>query len=239
VRRAIQLALQGQVDAVVTAPIHKVSWDLAGIGYPGHTELLAEVCRVEEYMMAFFIPRCWIGLVTTHLPLSKVPRAIRARAILSKLRLLDRWLRDLGHRGSSIGACALNPHSGESGLLGREDKEEILPAVRQAQKEGISVEGPFPADALFSRPKGFQAILAMYHDQALIAAKVLGRGRAVHVTLGLPFVRTSPAHGTAFDIAGQGRADPEGLIAALRLASRLTRQRARHLGRRKAPSPPP
>ncbi len=236
VRRATQLALSGQVDAVVTAPIHKVSWDLAGIHCPGHTELLADLCQAQDYMMAFFIRQGWIGLVTTHLPLSKVSRAISTQAVLSKLRLLNECLKDLGQKDSSIGVCALNPHSGESGLLGSEEKQKILPAVRQATSEGVSVQGPFPADALFARPRRFRAILAMYHDQGLIAAKVLGRQKAVNVTLGLPFVRTSPAHGTAFDIAGQGKADPEGLIAALRLASRLTLQRARHLRRQKGPS---
>jgi len=236
VRRAARLALSGQVDAVVTAPIHKVSWDLAGIDCPGHTEFLADLCQARDYMMAFFIRQGWIGLVTTHLPLSKVSGAISTQAVLSKLRLLDGCLRDLGQKDSSIGVCALNPHSGESGLLGPEEERKILPAVRQATREGISVQGPFPADALFARPRRFPAILAMYHDQGLIAAKVLGRGKAVNVTLGLPFVRTSPAHGTAFDITGQGKADPEGLIAALRLASRLTLRRARHLRREKGPS---
>ena len=236
VRRATQLALSGQVDAVVTAPIHKVSWDLAGIHCPGHTELLADLCQAQDYMMAFFIRQGWIGLVTTHLPLSKVSRAISTQAVLSKLRLLNEWLKDLGQKDSSIGVCALNPHSGESGLLGPEEKQKILPAVRQATREESRSRGPFPQTRSLPAPGAFEPSWPCITTRASSPPRFLAAKKPSTSPWGLPFVRTSPAHGTAFDIAGQGKADPEGLIAALRLASRLTLQRARHLRRQKGPS---
>jgi 4-hydroxythreonine-4-phosphate dehydrogenase len=219
----VHLIQAGKADALVTAPISKKAWDLAGFAYPGHTEALAELTATKEYAMTFFGRNFRVALVTAHLPLRKVAPAIRQREVLRTLRVVDRWLREGERkRNPRIAVTGLNPHAGEHGTLGKEEETEIRPAVVAAQQEGIQAEGPFPADALFARKGGqWDTVVAMYHDQGLIAAKLLGGGRAVNVTLGLPFIRTSPDHGTAFDIAGQGKADPRSLIEAIRLAVRL------------------
>ncbi|MFQ5694209.1 MAG: PdxA family protein, partial [Nitrospinota bacterium] len=200
------------------------------------TEALADLTGTKEYAMTFFAGPLRVALVTAHLPLREVAPAIRRRAVLRTIRVVDRWLREgEGKRRPRIAVAGLNPHAGEGGRLGTEDEKEVAPAVAEARQRGILAEGPFPADALFARGGGrggrqkgkrWDAVVAMYHDQGLIAAKLLGRGRAVNVTLGLPFIRTSPDHGTAFDIAGQGVADPESLIEAVRLAARLAGRRA-------------
>lgn len=228
VEAAVRLVLAGEADALVTAPISKKAWEMAGLRYLGHTEALADLTGTKEYAMTFFAGRLRVALVTAHLPLREVARAIRRPAVLRTLRVVDRWLREgEGRRRPRIAVTGLNPHAGEGGRLGPEEGREIAPAVAAAREEGILAEGPFPADGLFARGgRGWDAVVAMYHDQGLIAAKLLGRGRAVNVTLGLPFLRTSPDHGTAYDIAGRGGADPGSLIEAIRLASRLASRRA-------------
>ncbi|MFQ5913245.1 MAG: 4-hydroxythreonine-4-phosphate dehydrogenase PdxA [Nitrospinota bacterium] len=227
VEAAVRLIQAGGADALVTGPISKKSWELAGLTYPGHTEALAELTGTKDFAMTFFAGPLRVGLVTAHLPLRKVAPAIRRRAVLRTLRVLNRWLREAeGKRSPRIAVSGLNPHAGEGGKLGIEEETEVSPAIAAAREEGILAEGPFPADALFARSgrsgTRWDAFVAMYHDQGLIAAKLLGRGQAVNVTLGLPFVRTSPDHGTAFDIAGRGVADPRSLIQAVRLAARLS-----------------
>jgi 4-hydroxythreonine-4-phosphate dehydrogenase len=230
---AARLALAGQIDALTTAPLHKGALHLAGHDYPGHTELLAELCGVERFAMMLYLGpgdqvRGPHGLamvhVTLHMSLRDALEAIQTPAILTKIRLVDEVMHKLAGTRPRIGVCALNPHAGEDGLFGDEESTIIRPAVAQAMREGISVTGPLPADTLIARAcQGqFDAVVAMYHDQGHIAIKLLAMHHAVNVTLGLPIVRTSVAHGTAFDLAWSGRAETSGLVEALRVAARLS-----------------
>jgi 4-hydroxythreonine-4-phosphate dehydrogenase len=226
---AAQLALSDQIDAMVTAPLSKKGLHLAGYGFPGHTELLAFLTGANRYAMMFVSPGRMVVLVTTHLPLAQVPGAMSKEAILDKLQVTRNALqRYFGMRSPRIGVCALNPHCGEEGILGPEEKGIIGPAVRTAQAKGIDARGPFSADTIFSptRSKDFDCVLAMYHDQGLIPLKAKGVGRAVNVTVGLPIIRTSPDFGTALDIAGKGLADPSGMTSAVLLACRMAQDRA-------------
>lgn len=230
---AARLALEGRVAAIVTAPLHKAALHAAGHHYPGHTELLAELCGVADYaMMLYLAPGpsihgpAGLGVIhtTLHMALRDVFAALTTDAILSKIRLADRTLGPLlpaDQPRPRLAVCALNPHAGEEGLFGDEELLRIAPAVQQAQHEGIDVAGPLPADTLMMRAAAgqFDGVVAMYHDQGHIALKLLGMHRAVNITLGLPIVRTSVAHGTAFDLAWQGQAQFEGLIEALRVAA--------------------
>jgi 4-hydroxythreonine-4-phosphate dehydrogenase len=229
---AAQLALAGSVDAMTTAPLHKAALWQAGYKYPGHTELLAELCGVDDFAMMLYLGpgsevRGPAGLaivhVTLHMALCDVFAALGEEAILRKTRLVWRVMRELKGSPPRVGVCALNPHAGEEGLFGREEQTIIRPAVERARAEGLDVEGPLPADTLIGRARDgqFDAVVAMYHDQGHIAIKLLAMHRAVNVTLGLPIVRTSVAHGTAFDLAWQGRAESAGMVEALRVASRL------------------
>jgi 4-hydroxythreonine-4-phosphate dehydrogenase len=231
------LALDGQVDGVTTAPLSKAALWRAGHHYPGHTELLAQLCGVDTFAMMLYLPpgeavRGPAGLgvvhVTLHAALRTVADSISTEAIVEKCRLADRAMRDLGAVEPRIGVCALNPHAGEEGLFGDEEQRIIAPAVSAARSEGWNVSGPLPADALLvaGRDGTYDAIVAMYHDQGHIALKLLGMHRAVNITLGLPIVRTSAAHGTAFDLAWQGRADWGGMAAALRVAAQLAQRTA-------------
>ncbi|MEX0712751.1 MAG: 4-hydroxythreonine-4-phosphate dehydrogenase PdxA [Pirellulales bacterium] len=229
---AAALALDGQVDGITTAPLQKAALWQAGHHYPGHTELLAHLCGIDDFaMMLYLAPgehvRGPAGLgvvhVTLHMALRDVFASLSTQAVFNKIRLADGALRPLAPAAPRIGVCALNPHAGESGLFGHEEQEVIAPAVRRAEAEGLDVEGPLPADTLMVRAAAgeFDAVVAMYHDQGHIALKLLGMHRAVNVTLGLPIVRTSVAHGTAFDLAWQGRADCTSMIEALRIAALL------------------
>ncbi len=231
---AARRCLSGELDAMVTAPISKRALSMAGLRFAGHTELLAELAGAKDFAMAFLTRRpnknlgpLWIVLCTTHLPLSKAIASIDKKGVSRIIKLTWRELGALGY-DRRIAVAGINPHAGEEGLLGREDGEKLAPAVNQCRKAGIEVAGPFPADTLFVRAaRGeFGAVIAMYHDQGLIAAKLLGFGRAVNVTFGLPFIRTSVDHGTAYDIAGKGIADPSSMIEAIRLAAELARRRA-------------
>ncbi len=207
---AVQL---GRAQALCTAPVSKEQITRSGIRFMGHTELLAQ--RFDcEVLMLLDGPRLKVALATNHLPLAKVPRALTTANLVKQLVLLSD---SLGGK-PRLAVCGLNPHAGEGGELGREELEVIGPAIAQARRKGVDVRGPFAADGLFARvgPKfGFDAVLAMFHDQGLIAAKALDFELTVNVTLGLPVVRTSPDHGTAYDIAGKGKADPAPMIAAL------------------------
>ena len=221
--RAIQGCLAGEFDAMVTAPVQKSVINDAGIAFTGHTEYLAERTRAEVVMMLVG-GGLRVALATTHLPLAEVPQKITQNGLLQTLRVIER---DLKARFKipkpRILVAGLNPHSGESGHLGKEDEGVIAPAIAQAVAAGIDVSGPIPADTLFvpERLKRADAVLAMYHDQGLPVLKYASFGRGVNVTLGLPFVRTSVDHGTALDIAGTGRADPGSLIEAVKLAIEL------------------
>jgi 4-hydroxythreonine-4-phosphate dehydrogenase len=245
---AAQLALDGQVDAITTAPLNKEALRRAGHDYPGHTELLAELCDVSDFAMMLYLgPDASLGgpnglavvHVTLHTSLRSALNELSEDAILAKARLADRFMARLTGIRPRIGVCALNPHGGEGGLFGSEERTLIVPAIRRGLAEGLRLEGPLPADALMvqARSGRFDALVAMYHDQGHIALKLLGMHRAVNVTLGLPIVRTSVAHGTAFDIAWRGRAETGSMIEALRVAARLAVKQAEDRQRLKHPRP--
>ncbi|HTS41276.1 MAG TPA: 4-hydroxythreonine-4-phosphate dehydrogenase PdxA, partial [Xanthobacteraceae bacterium] len=232
IRRAVADVLGGSGAAVVTNPVAKNVLYRSGFAEPGHTEFLARLAaeasgKVLHPVMMLWSPELAVVPVTIHLPLRDVPQAVTAELIVQTGRIVAR---DLATRFAiarpRLAVAGLNPHAGEQGAMGKEDTEVVAPAVKQLQAEGIEAHGPLPADTLFheSARASYDVALCMYHDQALIPIKTLAFDHAVNVTLGLPFVRTSPDHGTAFDIAGTGKADPSSLIAALRLAARLTAQ---------------
>ncbi len=223
--RAMALGRAGKIHAIVTAPVNKHALHLAGFHYPGQTELLAEGLGASEFAMMLVAENFRVALVTTHLPLRHVAAAISTDLIVRRLRVLQKDLTArFGMASPRLAVTGLNPHAGESGLLGDEEKNIITPALAQARAEGINAAGPFSADALFGQYKknNFDAYLAMYHDQGLIPLKMFGFGRAVNYTAGLPVIRTSPDHGTAFDIAGKNLADPASMVEALRLAAALS-----------------
>lgn len=232
---AIDQTLSGPFDGIVTAPLNKAALHAAGHIYPGHTELLAERCGVDDFAMMLYlppeeVPPCPAGLgvvhVTLHMALRDVFANLSTEAVLAKCHLAHRVMHDgMGLASPRIGVCALNPHAGEDGLFGDEEARIIAPAVEQARQQGLNVSGPFPTDTLVGRARDgeFDALVAMYHDQGHIALKLLGMHRAVNITLGLPIVRTSVAHGTAFDRAWQGTAEASGMMAALRSAAMLCR----------------
>jgi 4-hydroxythreonine-4-phosphate dehydrogenase len=224
---ALQLALSDQIDAMVTAPLSKKGLRLAGYDFPGHTELLAYLTATTGYAMMFVSKYYRVVLVTTHLPLADVARNISKKMILDKLTVTQTALQKFfGVRKPKIGVCALNPHCGEEGILGSEEKKIIIPAIKAARRKGIKALGPFSSDTIFSPAVSgdFDCILAMYHDQGLIPLKMRGLGEAVNVTMGLPIIRTSPDFGTALDIAGKGRADPKGMTNAILLAAQMARR---------------
>ena len=224
IRQATQAAMTGIAHALVTGPVHKSVIAKFGIPFSGHTEMLAELAGVEEVTMLLASEKLRVGLATRHLPLTQVPRALTQAGLETTLRILDAGLRQrFGIREPRTLVAGLNPHAGEDGYLGREEIEIISPTISRLRQEGLNIDGPFPADSLFSPAKRSQAdaILAMYHDQGLAPFKALSFGEAVNVTLGLPFVRTSVDHGTALDLAGTGKVDTGSLEAAIQLAARL------------------
>lgn len=229
-----RMAMRGEADALVTAPISKHWMNRAGHHFPGHSELLALLSRARLWSMMFAGTDLTIALVTVHISLAKVPSSLTQRNVLETIRLLAAHLRAIGVARPRIGVLALNPHAGEGGIFGDEEARVIGPAIRRAQRSGIEAFGPLAPDTAFIRPKGsfnFDAAVAMYHDQGLIALKTLDFDRAVNVTLGLPFIRTSPDHGTAFDIAGRGIANPSSMLAAIEYASRAVAGREKSAGR--------
>jgi 4-hydroxythreonine-4-phosphate dehydrogenase len=230
---AIDLTLAGQADGIVTAPLHKEGLRAAGLHYPGHTEILAERTGTREFGMMLYArsPQLPHGLgvvhVTLHMSVRQAVTQISTASVLEKIRLLDSVMRKLLDRPPRLGVAALNPHASDGGLFGDEEARLIQPAVSQAQKDGVTVSGPWPSDTLFVRAQRgeFDGLVAMYHDQGHIPLKLLGGHQAVNISLGLPIVRTSVAHGTAYDIAGKGVADHRGLIEAARLAALLAEKR--------------
>ena len=227
---AIDAARGGLIDALVTAPISKTSWVLGGFKkYPGHTELLAERCKTRYVAMMFVAPMLKVVLATTHLPLMEVRNRFTIGCVFNPIELADRALREwFGIPRPRLGVAGLNPHAGEGGALGEEEGRIITPAILMAKEAGIRVSGPYPADTIFLKAlEGrLDCVVAMYHDQGLIPVKLLAWKDAVNLTLGLPIIRTSPAHGTAFDIAGKNKADPSSMIAAIRLAIDLAEKKA-------------
>jgi 4-hydroxythreonine-4-phosphate dehydrogenase len=225
---AVAAVREGRADALVTAPINKEALAAAGLEWKGHTDLLAHLCGVRDVAMMFWSERLRVVLATVHIPLREVPAALTESRLFETIRLTARSLPQFGIAKPRIGVAGLNPHAGERGLFGREDEDVIRPAVARAAAEGVAVSGPFPADTLFVRAaRGeFDVVVAAYHDQGLVPVKLLAFGRAVNVTLGLPIIRTSVDHGTAFDIARQGLADEGSLVEAILLAARLAESRA-------------
>ena len=222
--QATQYCLKGDAHALVTGPVHKSIINDAGIEFSGHTEFLAHRCHVSHVIMLFVTNQMKVALATTHLPLSQVAQAITTEKLISLLHLLHAELQTRFQiKNPHIIVCGLNPHAGEQGHLGREEIETIEPALNALRKQGLTITGPLPADTVFTEKylKNADAILAMYHDQALPVVKYQGFGNAVNVTLGLPIIRTSVDHGTALDIAGTGKADAGSLEAAIKLAIQL------------------
>lgn len=228
IQHAVTQVKKNKLDAITTCPINKQAIHEAGYRFAGHTELLAYLAGVSHTAMMFVGSKWKVVLVTTHLPLIEVSKSVTCDRILNTLRLTEEGLkRYFGISPPRIAVLGLNPHCGEEGILGEEEKREIVPAIEEAKTLGMEVEGPFPADSFFeiSRPQTFDAVIAMYHDQGLIPIKMLGFKESVNVTLGLPFVRTSVAHGTAYDIAGKGLADPVSLINAVITAANLSKSK--------------
>lgn len=223
IRRATEFALDNKVDGIVTAPISKEALKMAGIKWPGHTEMLAELTATENFTMMLVGGPLRVILVTIHTSIKSVPGMITKKNILRTIRLAKKACEMLGIERPRIGVAALNPHAGEAGIFGNEEIKNIVPAMDDAKKEGIPVAGPFPPDTIFNKAyKGeFDIVVCMYHDQGLIPLKMIAFDIGVNVTIGLPFVRTSPDHGTAYDIAWKGIADSSSMIEAIKLAARL------------------
>jgi 4-hydroxythreonine-4-phosphate dehydrogenase len=223
--RAVDAAKNGDVQAIATAPVNKEAFRLAGLPWSGHTDLLAHLTGASHVAMMFHSEPLRVVLATVHIALADVPRMLTRSVMEQTIALTARELPRFDKVQPRIAVAGLNPHAGEHGLFGREDLEVIAPAIEACRARGIDVTGPFPADTVFVRAQrgAFDVVVACYHDQGLIPVKLLAFGQAVNVTLGLPIVRTSVDHGTAFDIAGKGIADPESMIAAVLLAARLAR----------------
>ena len=224
IETAVRLAQSRCVSAMVTAPINKEAIHLAGCVYPGHTEYLAHLTKTKEFGMMLMGGPLKILFVTTHLSIRKVPGALSSKKIFKAIQLADVAMREhFKIIRPRVGVAALNPHAGEHGLFGNEEQTIIGPAVKKAKQTGIRVSGPWPADTLFGAAvRGeYDVIVAMYHDQGLIPLKTIAFGQCINMTVGLPILRTSVDHGTAYDIAGKGKADPQSLIQAIKLAAQL------------------
>lgn len=220
---AVDDVVAGRIEAMATAPVNKEAFAAAGLPWKGHTDLLAHLTGARRAVMMFHSDALRVVLATVHIPLAQVSRALTREQLEDVVRLTASEMPRFGYPSPRIAVAGLNPHAGEHGLLGKEEQTVIRPAVEALRREGVDVTGPFPADTLFVRAlRGeFDVVVACYHDQGLIPVKLAAFGKAVNVTLGLPIVRTSVDHGTAFDIAGRGVADPGSMIEAVRLAARL------------------
>jgi 4-hydroxythreonine-4-phosphate dehydrogenase len=223
---AVGDAREGTIDAIATAPINKEAFALASLPWKGHTDLLAHLTGTPRVAMMFSAAELRVVLATIHVPLADVPRLLTRELVEFIIDLTARELPRFGYPRPRVALAGLNPHAGEHGVIGGEDEAVLRPAVAAASGRGVDVTGPWPGDTVFGRAaRGeFDAVIACYHDQGLIPVKLLAFGRAVNVTLGLPIVRTSVDHGTAFDIAGRGIADPASLVEAIRLAAKLARR---------------
>jgi 4-hydroxythreonine-4-phosphate dehydrogenase len=222
---AVRDAIAGTVDGIATAPVNKLAFSRAGLPWKGHTDLLAELTHSPRVAMMFWSEPLKVVLATVHVPLADVPRLLTLELLGGIIDLTAQALPRFGIRRPRLALAGLNPHAGEEGLLGDEEARVLTPAVEAARSRGIAIDGPFPGDTIFGRAtRGeFDAVIACYHDQGLIPVKLLAFGRAVNVTLGLPIVRTSVDHGTAFDIAGKGIAEPSSMVEAVLLAARLSK----------------
>jgi 4-hydroxythreonine-4-phosphate dehydrogenase len=232
-KKAIDLANAKKIDAIVTAPLSKKALHMAGYNYPGHTEILAKFTKTKKFAMMLMSDKLKVILATIHTSIKKVPSLLKTKDILSLIELSHRSLKkDFGIKEPRIAVLGLNPHAGEGGAFGDEEARIIAPAIKKALKKGIKASGPYPADTVFNKAiyeKKFDALICMYHDQGLIPLKLLSFDTGVNVTLGLPIVRTSPDHGTAFDIAGTGKASASSITAAFYTAIEMVKKRKKYL----------
>ncbi len=224
IRQAVEGCLSGELDAMVTAPISKEGFHKAGINVPGHTEFLAELTGTKKFGMMLLGGGLRVMLVTRHIPISEVPAALTRRNIREAIELTGQALALSGIKDGEIGVCGLNPHAGDGGIIGREEIDQINPAIRSARKKGYNVSDAVPADTIFyeARRGDYDAVVAMYHDQGLGPLKMIGFDEGINVTLGLPIIRTSPDHGTAFGIAGKNEASSKSMKNAIALALEMT-----------------
>ncbi len=223
IKKAVELALKKDVKAIVTAPISKDSLKEAGCPWPGHTELLAELTNTKDFAMMFVSDRLKIILTTIHISIKDVPKIINEKRVLRAIKFARRGADVLGIKNPSIAVAGLNPHAGESGLFGEEEIKVIIPAIQKSCGRGVAVSGPYPPDVVFYKAYNgdFDIVVCMYHDQGLIPFKMLAFETGVNMTLGLPIIRTSPDHGTGFDIAWKNVANPSSMIEAIKLASKV------------------
>lgn len=231
IERAVELCLKVQADAMVTAPVSKEALNLAGYNFPGQTEMIALLSRSQRVAMMLVSKSMRVGLVTIHVGIRSIPDNLTKEKVVEKIHVVhDSLKKDFRIKKPRVAVLALNPHAGEKGLIGTEDDELVVPAIQEVKATGINVEGPFPADAFFGRQahKGYDAIVAMYHDQGLIPLKMSSMGKAVNFSAGLNIIRTSPDHGTAFDIAGKGKANVSSMIEAIKLAVAISGNWQRH-----------
>jgi 4-hydroxythreonine-4-phosphate dehydrogenase len=229
VKKAVELVLEGASKAMVTAPVSKESLGLAGFPWRGHTGLLAHLTGADEFAMMFVSDPLKVILGTIHIPLAQVPSVITEELLLRTIRLAHRGLEMIGIKNGRIAVAGLNPHAGESGLLGDEEKRVIIPALRKALDKGYAVSGPYPPDIVFHKALNgaFDIVLSLYHDQGLIPFKMIAFERGVNMTVGLPVIRTSPCHGTGFDIAWKNSANPSSMIEAVKLAVKIASRKQR------------
>lgn len=235
IETAVDMAACGEVAGIVTAPVSKESLALAGYGMVGHTEVLAKLTGTSRYAMMLARRELRVIFATTHVPLSDVARRLKRKDLVEKFAIGSEYLSlYMGIRRPKLGACCLNPHCGEGGVLSREEKDIIIPAIRAARRRGICVDGPHPADSIFGKTLApdFDAIVAMYHDQGMIPLKMVRQEEVVNITLGIPILRTSPGHGTAFDIASRRVADHRGMVAATKGCAEIAKTAGRKLRRR-------
>lgn len=223
--KAVKLAMNKEIDGITTAPINKEAIHKAGYRFQGHTELLAARTKTKKYAMMFVSDHLWVMLVTTHLPIKKVSGKINRKKVLETIKLAHETLLKVRQKKPRIAVAGLNPHAGEGGIFGKEEMKYIAPAIAEAKRCGIDVKGPISPDGVFylANIGMFDIVIAMYHDQGLIPLKLLSFNRSVNVTVGLPIVRTSVDHGTGFDIAGKGWANPTSLLEAIKVASHLAK----------------
>jgi len=233
IKLAVDLALAGECDAIVTSAINKEALNKAGYHYDGHTQILAELCGAKEVAMMLVTGKLRVSHVSTHLSLLRAIERVRPERILTVLKLTNEALKQMGIENPRLAVSGLNPHAGEGGLFGDEEQKYIIPTIEEARRQGMNVTGPLPPDSVFLRASQgqFDAAIAMYHDQGHIAVKMLGITEGVNVTLGLPIIRTSVDHGTVFGKAGKGTADPASLIQAIKLAGVMCRHRRRRTGK--------
>jgi 4-hydroxythreonine-4-phosphate dehydrogenase len=223
--RAVEAARRGEVDAIATAPINKLAFAQAGLDWKGHTDLLAHLCGTDHVAMMFHSPPLKVVLLTVHVPLAAVSALITPELVDRTIALTTKAMSRFGVSRPKLALAGLNPHAGEGGVIGDEDDRVLVPALERARESGVEISGPIPGDTVFVRASRgeFDCVIACYHDQGLIPVKLLAFGTAVNVTIGLPIIRTSVDHGTAFDIAGKGVADPGSMIAAVKLAAEMCR----------------